>query len=81
MRDSDSMLMQLPTPLDCISSAASLAAEPGAGRQRDALFLGGQQTVCILLSVRQRSISREWPASGTLTDLPHIAALDHVEQP
>ena len=39
---SDSMLMQLPTPEDCISSTARCAAQPGAGGERDAFLLGGQ---------------------------------------
>src|SRR5215469_7338456 len=39
---SESMLMQLPTPLDCISSTAR-AAQIGAGDQRHALLLGGQR--------------------------------------
>ena len=41
-RGSESMLMQLPTPLDCISSTARCAAEPGAGGEPDAFLLGGQ---------------------------------------
>ena len=39
---SDSMLMQLPTPEDCISSTARCAAQPGAGGERDAFLFGGQ---------------------------------------
>ncbi len=40
---SDSMLMQLPTPLDCISSTAARAAEIGAGGERHAFLLGGER--------------------------------------
>ena len=39
---SDSMLMQLPTPEDCISRTARCATEPGAGGKRDTLLLGGE---------------------------------------
>ena len=42
MAASDSMLMQLPTPLDCISSTLALAAEPGARGDGDAFLLGRQ---------------------------------------
>ena len=38
----ESMLMQLPTPLLCISSTPFCAAEPGAEELGDALFLGGE---------------------------------------
>ena len=39
---SESMLMQLPTPLDCIKTHAAHPAEPGARRDGDAFFLGRQ---------------------------------------
>jgi hypothetical protein len=35
--------MQLPTPLDCINSTPTGAAEIGPGEQRHPLFLGGER--------------------------------------
>ena len=37
------MLMQLPAPEDCMSSAPRCAAEPCAGEHRDAFLLGGER--------------------------------------
>ena len=59
------MLMQLPTPELCISStpfsppsqAPSSRATPSSSVVSDVTFM--------VLSARQRRISREWPASGT----------------
>ena len=44
---------------------AALAAEPGAGGERDALLLGRQHDGGIAASAWHSSISRLWPASGT----------------
>ena len=63
---SDSMLMQLPTPEDCISSTARCAAEPGAGGQRDAFLLGRQDRGAGSSgSACAASIRCACPASGT----------------
>ena len=39
---SDSMLMQLPTPEDCISSTARCPPSQAPAAKRDAFLLGGQ---------------------------------------
>src|SRR6185437_7292568 len=65
VRISESMLTQLPTPLDCINStersppshAPAASATPSSSVVNATSRMSG--------SARQRSISREWPASGT----------------
>ncbi len=65
LRNSENILMQLPTPLDCISSAARCAAKRGAGDEADAFLLGGQHHVGDVRIVLAQVMSRLWPASGT----------------
>ena len=61
----DSMLMQLPTPLLCISSTPfcppSQAPKSWATPSSSVVSV----TTRISLSARHRRIRREWPASGT----------------
>jgi hypothetical protein len=65
MRASDSMLTQLPTPLDCISSAerSPPSQAPAASATPSSSVVSTTSRICG--SARQRSISRAWPASGT----------------
>ena len=65
VRASDSMLMQLPTPLDCISSAARSPPSQAPAASATPSSSVVSDTACMFTSSRQRSISREWPASGT----------------
>ena len=65
MRGSASRLQQLPTPLDCISSA--LRAPPSQAPAARAMPSSSvvSVTTCIAASASQRWISAVWPASGT----------------
>ena len=65
VRASDSMLMQLPSPLDCISSAARSPPSQAPAASATPSSSVVSTTSRISGSARQRSISREWPASGT----------------
>jgi hypothetical protein len=62
---SDSMLTQLPSPLDCISSAerSPPSQAPAASATPSSSVVSTTSRICG--SARQRSISRAWPASGT----------------
>ena len=60
------ILTQLPTPLDCISSADFLTAEPSAADSRYAFFFGGQRIGQHGgIGVGALDDMRAWPLSGT----------------
>ncbi len=62
---SDSMLMQLPTPLDCINSTPRWppAQAPASSATPSSSVVRGMPRMVDDASTR--SISCEWPASGT----------------
>jgi hypothetical protein len=59
------MLMQLPTPLDCINSTpfAPPIHEPASMATPSSSLV--RETACMDFSAWQRVISLLWPASGT----------------
>jgi hypothetical protein len=59
------MLMQLPTPLDCIRSAARWppSQAPAASATPSSSVVSAMSRISG--SALQRAISRAWPASGT----------------
>jgi hypothetical protein len=59
------MLMQLPTPLDCISSAERCPPSQAPAASATPSSSVESTTSRMSLSALQRSISRAWPASGT----------------
>jgi hypothetical protein len=65
LRISDSMLTQLPTPLDCISSAARWPPSQAPAASATPSSSVVSDTSRMPASARQRAISRAWPASGT----------------
>jgi hypothetical protein len=65
LRASDNMLMQLPSPLDCISSAARSPPSQAPAASATPSSSVVSTTSRMSGSARQRSISRECPASGT----------------
>src|SRR5438132_6405290 len=64
LASSDSMLMQLPTPLDCISSTARSPPSQAPAESATPSPSVVSTVALIAGSACDNSISREWPASG-----------------